>query len=693
MATASSIPGIKALWGKTIGDPRVRIAILDGPVDLSHPCFAGAKLKEQMSHLRDDGGKGIGPMTAHGTHVASVIFGRHGSPVAGIAPGCSGMTIPVFTERRRRLSQLDLSRAIEAAVQGGAHVINISGGQLTNAGEAEKWLEHAIQLCADNNVLVVAAAGNDGCQCLHVPAALPTVLAVGAMDDRGNPVEFSNWGQVYQAQGILAPGSEVLGARPGGGTAQITGTSMAAPIVSGIAGLLLSLQLDAGREPDPGAVRAAILHGAVPCDASKVGDCSRFLVGTLSVSGAEQVLNAIERKEIPMLEHLQPVESTAAEAEPAIMASCRCEQPVESGANLATGEPASDVPVSPASSTQMPPTRPTKVSPAANGLAAPKVAPAALTPSQTSSELTYVFQPAGGLVYALGTLGFDFGTEARRDSFKQLMGAAFPHGYRHGHGPIPHDARDIVIYLKYLDVDGTIDENKPSYAYLDEAKSLIWTLNLELTPIYGLEPLGPFSLAVYKTLVDLLDYQTLRENHPKYVERVSIPGLLAGRTVRLFSGQVLPIIELENNRGLYGWKVNDLVTSAITAAQGQGPALTDEQKADFALGLTSFLNRIYYDFRNLGTTAPDRALNFSVTNLVQASMIFGQVIRKNQELDSIEVLKSPTCRLDSDCWDVKLKFFHPGDLTKAVTVARFTVDVSDKMPVTLGSLRTWAQRY
>ena len=56
--------------------------------------------------------------------------------------------------------------------------------------------------CEDNNVLVVAAAGNDGCACLHVPAAVPSVLAVGA---DGKPLETSNWGEAYRSNGILAP--------------------------------------------------------------------------------------------------------------------------------------------------------------------------------------------------------------------------------------------------------------------------------------------------------------------------------------------------------------------------------------------------------------------------------------------------------------------------------------------------------
>jgi subtilisin family serine protease len=85
------------------------------------------------------------------------------------------------------------------------------------------------------------AAGNDGGECLHLPAALESVLAVGAMDAQGRPLDFSNWGQAYQSQGLLAPGENLLGAKPGGGTILRSGTSFATPIVSGIVALLLSI--------------------------------------------------------------------------------------------------------------------------------------------------------------------------------------------------------------------------------------------------------------------------------------------------------------------------------------------------------------------------------------------------------------------------------------------------------------------
>jgi subtilisin family serine protease len=183
-------PGQSAM----LGDPGICVAVLDGPVDLSHPCFAGANVRRLDTLVQDPAGPG--PMSVHGTHVTSLIFGQPGSPVTGIAPRCRGLIAPVFRDfDERRLSQLDLARAIEQAVQEGAHVINISGGQQAPEGQAEGMLERALRLCEDNNVLVVAAVGNDGCPCLHVPAAVPSVLGAGALGADGKPLETSNWGE------------------------------------------------------------------------------------------------------------------------------------------------------------------------------------------------------------------------------------------------------------------------------------------------------------------------------------------------------------------------------------------------------------------------------------------------------------------------------------------------------------------
>jgi cyanobactin maturation PatA/PatG family protease len=598
-------------------------------------------------------------MSGHGTHVASIIFGQHNSSeLRGIAPQCRGLIVPIFGDNNRKLSQLDLARAIEQAVNAGAHIINVSAGQLTDNGEAEGWLDRAVQLCKDHNVLIVAAAGNDGCECLHVPASLPTVLAVGAMNDQGKPIDFSNWGEKYQNQGILAPGENILGAKPGGGTQKLSGTSFATPIVSGVAALLLSLQVQRGEKPDPAKVRAVLLETAIPCTDKDTDDISRCLLGKLNISGALAYFTGGTMSE--ELDTVETVDSIEA-------AGCGCAEITNSAEPEPSPEefiPPEFFPVVPAVTTSAPLTNSsnsqfTTMSNRTSNY---------ITASQAPSDLAEV-----NLVYALGTLGYDFGSEARRDSFKQLMpgvqidGTAIPAN--------PYDARQMVDYL---------GDN------LSEAKSLIWTLNLELTPVYAIEPGGAFARDVYAILQQLLSGQIQAEDSENYVERVSIPGILSGRSVKLFSGQVVPVIEVPNIRGMYGWKVNTLVQAAIQTVQAQA---SEAQEESIRRTLGSFLSRIYYDLRNLGTTSQDRALNFASTNAFQAASTFAEAVATGMELDSITVEKSPFCRLDSDCWDVKLKFFDPENSRRAKKLFRFTIDVSDIIPVTLGEVRSWSTPY
>ena len=640
-----TIPGLKELQKQTKGAAEITVAILDGVVDTDHPCFNGADLTRLPTLVQHQAT--AGQMSTHGTHIASLIFAQPNSDIQGIAPQCRGLLVPVFAEDNRKLSQLDLARAIEQAAENGAKVINISGGALTDMGEAEDWLIRAVEMCNERNILLVAAAGNDGCECLQVPAALPAVLAVGAVDARGHPLDFSNWGETYQSQGILAPGENILGAKPGGGTVQLSGTSFAAPIVAGVAALLLSLQVQRGETPNPHAVREAILKSALPCQYADSENEPKCLAGLLNISGAIKQLTGETMSE--SVETQATVEASG----------CGCggtpETPEAERQKLELSA-ATSAPVIPVA--QIP--NPVITS---QGVSMPETTNKPVTPSQAA-------EPAGGIVYAIGTLGYDFGSEARRDTFKQLMPTAVIGGIEVPSNP--YDARQMVDYLA---------DN------LSEAKSLIWTLNLELTPVYAIEPLGSFSREVYAALQELLSGQVQAEDSPEYIERVSIPGRITGRTVRLFSGQVVPVIEPDSPRGIYGWHINTLVSAAIEAV---GAEQTEAQESQMRRTLSSFLNRIYYDLRNLGQTSQDRALNFAATNAFQAAQTFSEAVGAGMELDSINVSKSPFCRLDSDCWDVQLKFFDPENSRRARKIFRFTIDVSDLIPVTLGEVRSWS---
>jgi cyanobactin maturation PatA/PatG family protease len=643
-----TIPGLKELQKQTKGAAEITVAILDGVVDTDHPCFNGADLTRLPTLVQHQAT--AGQMSTHGTHIASLIFAQPNSDIQGIAPQCRGLLVPVFSDDNRKLSQLDLARAIEQAAENGAKVINISGGALTDMGEAEDWLIRAVEMCNERNILLVAAAGNDGCECLQVPAALPAVLAVGAVDARGHPLDFSNWGETYQSQGILAPGENILGAKPGGGTVQLSGTSFAAPIVAGVAALLLSLQVQRGETPNPHAVREAILKSALPCQYADSENEPKCLAGLLNISGAIKQLTGETMSE--SVETQATVEASG----------CGCggtPETTEAERQKLELSAATSAPVIPVA--QIP--NPVITS---QGVSMPETTNKPVTPSQAA-------EPAGGIVYAIGTLGYDFGSEARRDTFKQLMPTAVIGGIEVPSNP--YDARQMVDYLA---------DN------LSEAKSLIWTLNLELTPIYAIEPLGSFSREVYAALQELLSGQVQAEDSPEYIERVSIPGRITGRTVRLFSGQVVPVIEPDSPRGIYGWHINTLVSAAIEAV---GAEQTEAQESQMRRTLSSFLNRIYYDLRNLGQTSQDRALNFAATNAFQAAQTFSEAVGAGMELDSINVSKSPFCRMDSDCWDVQLKFFDPENSRRARKIFRFTIDVSDLIPVTLGEVRSWSSPY
>jgi cyanobactin maturation PatA/PatG family protease len=227
--------------------------------------------------------------------------------------------------------------------------------------------------------------------------------------------------------------------------------------------------------------------------------------------------------------------------------------------------------------------------------------------AQTTVTAAGVVEPSqagGDLVYVLGTLGYDFGTEARRDSFKQLMRAINIEGI--GQVPSnPYDARQMVAHLR----------EHPS-----EAKALIWTVNLELTAIYAIRPEGSFAEQIYGTLVDLLAGQIVAETDPAYIERVSLPGYMTGGSVKLFSGQQVPEVGVENIRGLYGWPISRLTTAVIEAlGAAADPAALRE-------ALRGFLDRVYYDLRNLGVTSADRALNFAATNAIQAATAFSSAL-------------------------------------------------------------------
>lgn len=257
------------------------------------------------------------------------------------------------------------------------------------------------------------------------------------------------------------------------------------------------------------------------------------------------------------------------------------------------------------------------------------------------------------LVYALGALWFDFGSEARRDAFVQKI----------GNENLPD--QQIINFLR---------------SHPEEATGLTFVLRQEDTPIYAIQPAGAFATKTYEVMFDALN-SSLDEGGPE--QRVSIPGFISGST-RLWNGMTVPVV-YPDVRGLYKWRSSTLIdhVRGAAASPDQAPPVQD---------LKDFLDKVYYELRNFGLTPQDRALNYAATNAYQAAQALADAAGRSLVLDSINVVKSPICRPDSDCWDVQLVMFDDEDLRKPNRVYRFTVDVSEVIPVTVGRTRNWAVR-
>ncbi len=690
-----TLPDIKRLWSLTKGDPNIRIAVLDGPVDKTHSCFVSADLKYINFKESKISQKGLA--IQHGTHIASIIFGQHASSMKGIAPRCQGLLFPLFKDGNADdlipSSQLELAQAITRAVQQGANIINISGGELESSGEGSDFLSDAIRDAHENGVLIIAAAGNNGCECLHVPAAMPSVLAVGAMDEAGNPLQFSNWGQQYQTQGILAPGQNIPGAGPNDSIVLKSGTSFSTPIVSGVAALLLSLQLKRGLKLNPQAVREAILKSANPCD--KV-EGKRCLMGRLNIEETQKQLFAKQSALITPQSQTSPNEKkqeykisdssreSFSNLDVELLPSSRPESNIsknpimnqEVTININKGERkmendknevtsfeemiVTDNNMDQAVESNVQLSEHTHEEPKTQSLElisnpekVSTVSPSNIMPSACACSGGGAAIPQK--VYVLGQLDYDFGNEARKDSFSQMMPS----------NSSPDNANQLLAYLN--------DSKNPTN--ISGAQSIIWTLTIEGNPIYALYPVGAYADITFKRILDFFGEQITQG-----VERVSIPGIING-TVTLMSGQEVPVV-VPDLRGMYNWTMKDLAKDLF---QDKKDEETNVSR------LKNFLARVYHEMRNTGQSSKDRAINFAGTNAYMVAEVIKDACKEELDLLAIEAEKSSICRPGSDCWDIKLKFFNPKKvLETAKTNYILTIDVSDIIPVSVGEFRRFS---
>lgn len=253
-----NIQRIKApeAWPITQGSPEIVVAVIDSGIDFSLPELAEvrwANPKETLNGWDDDGNGYVDDLygwdfrenlpahlrrTAlhpHGTAVASVIAAR-AKEVVGVAPKVRLMDLR-FLDSRGLFYERDwnnLVRAINYAVENGARIINLS---LYARGTPPKVVEEALRRAWEKGVVVVTSAGNEGRGRVNPLGAYDFVLTVSAVDRADRRASFSNFGPEVD---LAAPGAEIPVLLPKGAVGSLSGTSFAAPHVSGTLALILS---------------------------------------------------------------------------------------------------------------------------------------------------------------------------------------------------------------------------------------------------------------------------------------------------------------------------------------------------------------------------------------------------------------------------------------------------------------------
>ena len=221
---------MEQVWTYATGDG-IDVGVVDGGWDTNHPDLTG-----QVVAAADFTGDGIEDTLGHGTHVAGIIgAARNSSGNAGIAYDCN-LHISRATDNNGNGSQTEISNAIQWCIDQNVDVMNISLG---NVAMANPTMVEKIYSALSAGIVVVVAAGNDGDKRRinqEYPGFFGGVITVGSHDSDGETSGFSSPGGGID---FLGPGQSILSTAPGGGFGISTGTSMAAPWVSGIVALLM----------------------------------------------------------------------------------------------------------------------------------------------------------------------------------------------------------------------------------------------------------------------------------------------------------------------------------------------------------------------------------------------------------------------------------------------------------------------
>jgi trimeric autotransporter adhesin len=249
-----------AAWAKGFTGQGVTVAVIDSGVDINHKDLrdniwynsgeiAGNGIDDDGNGYVDDvngwnfdlNNNNVTDSSSHGTHVAGTIAAsNNGFGITGVAYDSKIMPIRLTDNQDKWNGRLD--KAIRYAVDNGARVINMSLSYPDDG--IPNGLRDAIAYAANQNVIVVSAAGNQKLSLPRSPARFATEygFSVGAVDSNQVIAEFSNLaGNDSQMHHVMAPGKDIFSTLPGNDAYGLkNGTSMATPHVAGVVALMLS---------------------------------------------------------------------------------------------------------------------------------------------------------------------------------------------------------------------------------------------------------------------------------------------------------------------------------------------------------------------------------------------------------------------------------------------------------------------